>query len=61
MERILALALTMTLSTPRREAQLSLLWQLEYRPVLVRWSQPNERGFLFKFLFLAVCYRSDRQ
>ena len=48
------MGLTITLGTARWEAQVSLLYQLEYRPVLQRWRTPAERGFLFKFLVLVV-------
>ncbi len=48
------MGLTITLGTARWEAQLSLLYQLEYRPVLQRWRTPAGRGFLFKFLILVI-------
>lgn len=54
------MALTVTLSTARREFQLSLLWQMEYWPVLVRWRTPEESGFIWKFLCVALRYGHDR-
>jgi len=48
------MGLTITLGTATWEAQVSLLYQLEYRPVLQRWRTPAERGFLFKFLILVL-------
>lgn len=48
------MSLTITLGTSTWEAQVSLLYQLEYRPVLQRWRTPAERGFLFKFLILVL-------
>ncbi len=48
------MGLTITLGAARWEAQFSMLYQLEYRPVLQRWRTPAERGFLFKFLVFVV-------
>ncbi len=55
------MALTITFSTGRREFQVSILWQMEYWPVLTRWSTPDEQGFIWKFLFLALRYGHDRR
>ena len=55
------MALTLTLSTGRWEAQIALLWQLEYWPVLVRWSNADGSGFIWKFLFLALRFGRDRR
>jgi hypothetical protein len=48
------MGLTITLGAATWEAQVSLLYQLEYRPVLQRWRTPAERGFLFKFLVFVL-------
>jgi hypothetical protein len=55
------MALTITFSTSRREFQLSILWQMEYWPVLTRWSTLDESGFIGKFLCFAVRYSHDRR
>ncbi len=55
------MALTITFSTSRREFQISVLWQMEYLPTLTRWWTPAERGFIWKFLCLAVRYGHDRR
>lgn len=54
------MAFTITLGSNRWEAQLSLLFQLNYRPVLKRWRGEEERGFLFKFLILAVRFAAGK-
>jgi len=54
------MALTITFSTSRREFQFSILWQMEYWPVLTRWSTAAERGFIWKFLCVAIRYGRDR-
>jgi hypothetical protein len=55
------MALTLTLSTARWEAQIALLWQIEYWPVLVRWNTEDQTGFIWKFLCVAVRYGRDRR
>jgi len=55
------MALTVNFSTARREFQIAFLWQMEYWPVLVRWSTPDEAGFIWKFLCVAVRYGRDRR
>lgn len=54
------MGLTVNLNTGRWEVQVSFLWQIEYWPVLVRWSTPEETGFLWKFLCLVVRFGRDR-
>jgi hypothetical protein len=48
------MGLTITLGGTRWEAQFSILYQLEYKPVWRRWSGPLEQGFLFKFLVFVL-------
>jgi hypothetical protein len=55
------MALTITFSTSRREFQFSILWQMEYWPVLTRWSTLDESGFIWKFLCFALRYGHDRR
>jgi hypothetical protein len=55
------MALTVTLSTGRWEAQIALLWQIEYWPVLVRWDNAEETGLIWKFLCVAVRCARDRR
>ena len=55
------MALTWTLRTGRWEAQIALLWQMEYWPVLVRWDTPDGSGFIWKFLCLSLRFGRDRR
>jgi|JI10StandDraft_1071094.scaffolds.fasta_scaffold1360619_1 hypothetical protein len=55
------MALTITFSTSRREFQFSILWQMEYWPVLTRWSTRDESGFIWKLLCFAIRYGHDRR
>ncbi|MCC6467374.1 MAG: hypothetical protein IT563_03550 [Alphaproteobacteria bacterium] len=55
------MALTVTLSTGRWEAQIAFLWQIEYWPVLVRWNNSDQAGFIWKFLCVALRYTRDRR
>ena len=56
-----AMGLTINFSTARWELQFAILAQLEYRPVLVRWSNPEERGFILKFLCFVLRFGGDRR
>ncbi|MCK6450342.1 MAG: hypothetical protein L6R19_05730 [Alphaproteobacteria bacterium] len=53
------MGLTVNLNTARWELQVSFLWQIEYWPVLVRWKNPEETGFLWKFLCFVVRFGKD--
>lgn len=55
------MGLTINLNTARWEVQFSILWQLEYRPVLVRWRTDEERGFIAKFACFVLRYGADRR
>ena len=55
------MSLTLTLSMRHWELQIGILIQMEYLPVLVRWSSDHERGFLFKFLCFVVRFGADRR
>ena len=55
------MGLTINFSTAHREIQFGILYQLEYRPVLVRWSTEDERGFIFKFLCFTLRCGADRR
>lgn len=55
------MTLTLNMSTRRWEVQLALVYQLEYLPLLVRWSNIAERGFIFKFLFFVFRFGVDRK
>ncbi len=55
------MGLTINFSTARWELQFAILDQLEYRPVLVRWSNPEERGFILKFLCFVLRFGGDRR
>lgn len=55
------MTLNLNLSTRRWELQLALVYQLEYWPVLVRWSNISESGFIFKFLIFVLRFGKDRK
>lgn len=54
------MGLTINLNTARWELQFSMLYQLEYRPVLTRWSNTDERGFILKFLCFVLRFGANR-
>jgi hypothetical protein len=55
------MTLTLNLSTRRWELQMALVYQLEYWPLLVRWSNAAESGVIFKFLFFVFRFGMDRK
>ncbi len=55
------MGLTINLNAPRWEIQLAILTQLEFRPVLIRWSRPAERGFMARFLCFVLRCGIDRR
>ncbi len=50
------MGVTLSFSTRRAELAVSILYQLEYRPVLTRWRTVEEQGFIAKFLCFVVRY-----
>ena len=55
------MSLTINLNSRSWEIQLAMITQLEYWPVLVRWSNTTDRGFIFKLLFLVLRFGVNKK